>query len=67
MYSGFLVSALVSIFSHHAQLPTGVDKAALALAFVYESLLMGIHKKPQPLVSVVSEKARKSTGIAYVL
>lgn len=50
MYSCFVMSGVVSILAYHLRLPAGVDKAYLALAFLGEALLMGLHEKHDPLV-----------------
>ncbi|GAX80041.1 hypothetical protein CEUSTIGMA_g7480.t1 [Chlamydomonas eustigma] len=45
MYPGFIISGVVDLVSRKSELPRGIPQAFLSLAFLFEALLMGLHKK----------------------
>lgn len=53
MYPAFIVSGAVDLIALKVDMPEGVQQAYLGLAFFVESLLMGLHKKHEPLDEVV--------------
>jgi len=48
MYPGFIISGMVELLSLKVALPQGLSQAVLAVGFVCEALLMGLHKKHAP-------------------
>ena len=55
MYCCFIISGAVDLlaWAYNTSLPQGTDQLFLALAFLGESLLFGLHEKHEPLDKIV--------------
>ncbi|KAF6263374.1 hypothetical protein COO60DRAFT_459184 [Scenedesmus sp. NREL 46B-D3] len=53
MYSGFAVGGVVELIGYFTPLPPGTEQGFLSLSFLVETLLMGMHAKPNELDQLV--------------
>jgi hypothetical protein len=66
MYPGFIISGVVDLVHSRFELPQGVPQAFLSLAFLYEALLMGLHKKHNPMDIMLHELLTASMMLCAV-
>lgn len=53
MYGSFAISGVVDLIGFYTPLPAGTEQGFLTVAFLVETLLMGMHSKPNPLDNLV--------------
>uniref|UniRef100_A0A383W5U1 Transmembrane protein 45B n=1 Tax=Tetradesmus obliquus TaxID=3088 RepID=A0A383W5U1_TETOB len=53
MYSSFAVSGVIDLIGYFTPLPPGTEQGFLSLSFLVETLLMGMHAKPNELDQLV--------------